>query len=341
MRQPKIRQEDIARAAGVSVSTVSRVLSGAPGISATTTARVMKAAAEFGTDLPLAGGAAVIAGHRLKRALLFLNQDDLNSGSGSIYHYVTVGLQKAARDAGLQLQFAVLGDDGDVPAQLLGGGETGVFFAGVDPSVDVLKDLRDRGHPTVLVNGLDPSMTVDQVAPNNFFGGRMAAQHLLEMGHRRVLHLGTTRRWTLRARTDGFRQGIEQSGTSGVACDYVEMGNVTEKEAHLALSKVLKREPFPYTAIFCSADVVALTAMQELQLQGISVPDEVSLLGFNGLPIAEFSSPLLSTMAVDWEYLGSEAVRLLLQRNVEPQRPTEQVQVQVSLRVQETVASLA
>lgn len=341
MRQAKVRQEDIARAVGVSVSTVSRVLSGAPGISPATIKKVLNAAADLGTppqSLPYAGSA--VKAHRLQRALLFLNQVDLNSGSGTIYHFVVTGIQKAAREAGLRVELASLGDDGEIPERILGGTETGVLFAGVDPSPKVMKTLADVGHPTVLVNGLDPTMTHDQVAPNNYFGGWLAAQHLLDMGHRRILHLGTRRRPTLAARSDGFQSAMKHTDLEGVQFHSVDMGNVTEREAHKAMQDLLKGGDFPYSAVFCSADTVALTVMQELRMRGIDVPGEVSLLGFNGLPLAELSSPLLSTLSVDWEFLGIEAIRLMTTRSANPDRPTQQIQTQVVLKAAESVTRI-
>lgn len=341
MRHTRVRQEDIARAVGVSVSTVSRVLSGAPGISTATTEKVLRAASELDSSFPgVRGPEALTPGHRLPRALLFLKQADMDSGSGSIYHFVTTGIHKAARKAGIPIEFALLDEEGEIPAQILGGPGTGVLFAGVDPSQSQREWLKSQGHPTALVNGLDPTMTHDQIAPNNFFGGKLAAKHLVEMGHRRILHLGTRRRWTLSARTDGFRAGIESAGLADLQCDYAEMDNVTEAAARIILKKMLEDGRFPYTAVFCSADNVALTAMQELRMRGIDVPGQVSLLGFNGLPVAEMSSPLLSTLAVNWEYLGEEAIRMLALRSLDPQRPTQQIQTQVVLQQGKSVADL-
>lgn len=339
MRQSRVRQEDIARAVGVSVSTVSRVLSGAPGISPATAEKVMRAAADLGTPVtgPTGGPGSAVAAHKMQRALLFLNQVDINTGSGSIYHFVITGIQKAAKKAGLPIELALLGDDGEIPEKILGGPETGVLFAGVDPCHNVSERLKNKGHPTVIVNGLDPTMRHDQVAPNNYFGGQLAAQYLVSMGHRRILHLGTRRRWTLSARTDGFRAGIDGADVTGLKCDNIELPNVTEHAARVTLNDLLESGDFAYSAVFCAADNVALTAMQELRMRGIEVPRQVSLLGFNGLPVAELSSPLLSTLAVDWEFLGAESIRILALRSLEPLRPTQQIQTQVVLHRGESV----
>ena len=341
MRQSRVRQEDIAKAVGVSVSTVSRVMSGAPGISPATTKKVLQAAADLGTPVAPSAQASAAPDHRMKRALLFLKQIDLNSGTGSIYQFIMTGIQNAARDAGLQIELALLGEDEDIAGSIPDGPETGLLFAGVDPTPGLLENLNKSKHPAALVNGLDPTMTHDQVAPNNYQGGWLAAQYLIRMGHRRILHLGTRRRLTLAARSDGFLAAIEQADIAGLSCDFMEMGNLTEHKAETAIKQKLAQEDFPYSAVFCSTDIVALTVMQELRKGGMEVPNEVSLLGFNGLPLAEFSSPLLSTLVVDWAFLGTEAIRLLCARSLEPDRPAQQIQTQVILKQAASVADVS
>lgn len=342
MKRSKIKQEDIAQAVGVSVSTVSRVLSGAPGISTATIEKVLTVAAEMGTPLPAGVANRPVRNESgLKRALLFISQADVHGGTGSIYHFVASGIRQAAMLSDLSVEFALLNEEGFVPDKLLGRGDTGILFAGVDPSPDAMSRIKSNGNPVVLVNALDPTMAYDHVAPNNLYGGRLAAQHLVEMGHRRIMHIGTKRRWTLRARTEGFQQGILDAKEAGVTCDYFPMQNISELEAQAILARIPMENGFPYTAIFCTSDNVALSSMQSLRLRGLDVPNEVSVLGFNGLPISEFSSPLLSTLSVDWEYLGTEAIRLLLQRHAEPTRPTQQTQIQVSLKTGNSVAKLS
>ena len=332
MKTKKIRQEDIAKAARVSVSTVSRVLSGTPGISEDTRSHVLKVSSDMGNDNMILPNALVSANAvRLKRALLFLNESDTYQGIGAIYSFIVDGLRQAADDASLPIEFAVIGEDGEIPQQLLGDAQTGVLFAGIDPSAKLIKKLVKNGNPSVLVNGLDLSMQLDHVAPNNLFGGMLAAKHIIENGHQSILHVGTERRWTLRTRSEGFLLGINIYGDERSHCETLMLPNLTEAHARKALETLDEVKPFPYSAIFCSSDSVALIVMQELRLRGLQVPDDVSVLGFNGTPIAELSSPPLSTLRVDWEHVGAEAIRLLLRRAADPQSPTQQSLIQASL----------
>ena len=79
-------------------------------------------------------------------------------------------------------------------------------------------------------------------------------------------------------------------------------------------------------ALFCGNDLVALAAIQALRRRGIDVPGEVSVLGFDDLPMANMSDPALTTIHVDWHQVGREAIRLLMQRRAEPDRPTIHIQ---------------
>lgn len=325
MQQTKIRQEDIAKAACVSVSTVSRVFSGSPGISESTRSRVFEVAADLGGGTVFDPGIYVAsAAMRLKRALLFLNEGYSYPGTGEIYPVIVSGLRKAAAKVCLPIEFAMMGGNGEIPQELLQGDGTGVLFVGVDPGESLINQLLDNGNPTVLVNGLDTTMRLDHVAPNNLFGGMLAARHLIEKGHKSILQLGTDFRWTLRTRSEGFRLGIQMYGNDQVHCDSIMMPGFKESHARAAFKSAVSSEKFPYDAVFCSADNLALTIMQELRLRGLKVPEDVSVLGFNGSPIAELSSPPLSTLRINWENIGSEAIRLLLRRAQDPDAPTQQ-----------------
>jgi len=271
MQQTKIRQEDIAKAACVSVSTVSRVFSGSPGISESTRSRVFEVAAELGGGTVFDPGIYVAsAAMRLKRALLFLNEGYSYPGTGEIYPVIVSGLRKAAAKVSLPIEFAMMGGNGEIPQELLQGDGTGVLFVGVDPGESLINQR------------------------------------------------------TLRTRSEGFRLGIQMYGNDQVHCDSIMMPGFKESHARTAFKSAVSSEKFPYDAVFCSADNLALTIMQELRLRGLKVPEDVSVLGFNGSPIAELSSPPLSTLRINWENIGSEAIRLLLRRAQDPDAPTQQ-----------------
>jgi DNA-binding LacI/PurR family transcriptional regulator len=321
--QPRVRQEDIAKAADVSVSTVSRVLSGAPGISERVRSDVKRVARELGhSEVPKSA-----RNHgMLNKALLFVSETNTTSATGSIYALAIGGLQEAAKDAGVAIRFTLRDGEGFVPGHLLAEQDLGVVFLGLDPSAEILGDLRERRIPVVLVNGLDPEMMADSVSPANFFGGRIAARYLVEMGHRNILALVSRHRWTLRRRVEGFLSGVTEFGGSQAHVTVAEVKNLNAAFAIASIEDRLDGSGALPDALFCGNDLVALAAIQALRRRGIDVPGEVSVLGFNDLPMANMSDPALTTIHVDWHQVGREAIRLLMQRKAEPDRPTIQIQ---------------
>lgn len=331
MPQPRVRQEDIARAADVSVSTVSRVLSGAPGISERVRSTVKRVARELGhTETPRPA-----RHHReLRKALLFIGEHSSAAATGTIYSLVIGGLQEAAAEEGLAIRYTLRDGDGFLPGHLLDDEQDfGVIILGVDPDPEVLRDLSERGIPTVLTNGLDPDMQADSVSPANFFGGRLAARYLVEQGHTDILALISRHRWTLRRRTDGFLSGIAEFGGGEVNVETIDLESLNASAVFSVMERRRVEGRAPPGAMFCGNDLVAIAAIQALRSGGVAVPDRVSVMGFDDLPVANMTDPALTTIHIDWHRIGREAIRLLMQRAAEPERPPVQIQAGAHLVV--------
>lgn len=324
----RVNQADIAQAVGVSVSTVSRVLSGAAGISERVRGEVLRAARELGHR-----GVVELqnTGVELKSAFLLFNEDSHQPQISSMYGLILAGLRAAAEDSGIALHFLLRNNNEEIPEAVFARNDAGVLFVGIDPTPEAVARLSSSGVPTVLVNGLDPDLRVNAVSPANYFGGRLVARFLVERGHRRILHLSSRQRWTIRRRSEGFLQGVEDysQGSATVSTQYfprLEAVHITE-----ALNKAFNDDVEPPTAIFCANDLLALAAVQTLQARGIDVPGDVSVMGFDDLPIADLCDPGLSTVRVDWRGMGQEAFRLLNLGLVTDKHPARQVQTGVTL----------
>ncbi len=324
----RVSQADIAQAVGVSVSTVSRVLSGAAGISERVRGEVLRAARELGHRGSLD---TQHNGLDVKSAFLLFNEDSHQPQISSIYGLVLEGLRAAAEDSGIALHFLLRNNDEEVPEAVFARNDAGVLFVGLDPTPDALARLSSSGVPTVLVNGLDPDLRVHAVSPANYFGGRLVARFLVERGHRHILHLSSRQRWTLRRRTEGFLQGVEDYSAGSAMVDTRYFERLEASYISGALDDVFNDKTAPPTAIFCSNDLQALATVQNLQARGISVPDDVSVMGFDDLPIADLCDPGLSTIRVDWLGMGQEAFRLLNLGLVSDKYPARQVQTGVAL----------
>lgn len=331
----RVSQADIAQAVGVSVSTVSRVLSGTAGISERVRGEVLRAARELGHR-----GAVELqnTGVELKSAFLLFDEGSHQTQISSIYGLVLAGLRAAAEDSGIALHFLLRNNNEEVPEAVFARKDAGVLFVGIDPTPEALARLSSSGVPTVLVNGLDPDLRVHAVSPANYFGGRLVARYLVEHGHRRILHLSSRQRWTIRRRTEGFLQGVEDFSNGNATVETRYFDRLESVYAADALTEAFKDTTAPPTAIFCANDLLALATVQILQARGFSVPGEVSVMGFDDLPIADLCDPGLSTVRVDWRGMGQEAFRLLNLGLVSDKQPARQVQTGVALVDRSSVA---
>lgn len=334
----RVSQADIAQAVGVSVSTVSRVLSGASGISSRVRTEVLRAARELGHR---SASAQQPVGLELKSAFMLFNENSHLSQVSAIYGLVLAGLRTAAQDSGIALHYLLRSADEEIPEAVFNRDDAGVLFVGIDPSPEALERLARKSIPTVLVNGLDPDLRVNAVSPANYFGGRLVARFLIERGHRRILHLSSQHRWTIRRRTEGFLQGINEYSNGTAIVDSHFYRRLEAEYVQESIDRTFASGAEMPTAIFCGNDLLALATVQTLQARGIDVPGDVSVMGFDDLPIADLCDPGLSTVRVDWRGMGQEAFRLLNLGIVSDQQPARQVQTGVTLVERQSVGRVS
>ena len=165
----------------------------------------------------------------------------------------------------------------------------------------------------VILSGQDQSMRVDTVAPSNRFGAKLATDHLLQLGHKRIALLTWGNRRVAKQRMEGFLDAYRQAGLEAPLSDIIDVGDYQQDVVEENFSRWLSEHkgPAPYSAFFCSADNVALGAMKALQNLGYSIPNDVSVMGFDNALFGELSSPSLSTIHVPMEEIGHVALNLL------------------------------
>lgn len=313
MNDPKtrrLRQADIATLAGVSVSTVSRVLANEPGISETVRRQILKVAAEHGYPVKpaietVAGGLALIA------------SDGVTGGLSIFYEAIVDGLRAGAADAGMPFDIRLVREDRTTPDAvrdyMKAAGAEGLFLVGIDPNETLRDWLQASMTPTVLVNGTDPRMQFDGVSPANFFGAYEATHRLLKAGHRRILHLTGSHRHTIRERIRGFEAAIAAvPGAEGRLLPMTFQSSASREAHELTLAALAENAGF--TAAFCMNDFIAVGVLEAVNEAGLRVPEDFAIVGFDDLPCALMTNPRLSTMRVDRAALGREAVSLMLSR---------------------------
>ncbi len=326
-------QADIAERLGVSVSTVSRALANEIGISDAVRREVQQIARSLGykSKHPL------VSGKLDKRALALVPLNSAIGNLASFYHGIVEGMRSQAAEAGIAMDVRLVHEDtvtlDFVKKQVLKSGANGVVLAGIDPDDAMEQWAEEAGTAIVLANGSDPLMRFSSVAPTNFYGAYIATKHLLDHGHRKILHYTYHHRPTIRQRRRGFEAAIadhpDAQGTLVIS---------NEHSSRELLSGLLENK-YDVTAVFCWNDSVAVSMVDALLGQDSPLPENFSLIGFDDLPIAGMANPRLSTIRVDREAIGRGAVRLLASQ-LDGERAVQQLEIGVSLVEGETVHQL-
>ncbi|TMV90651.1 LacI family transcriptional regulator [Thioclava sp. BHET1] len=298
---------DVARRAGVSTATVSRALTRPDQVNAKTRDMVRKIAQELGFRPNLIGRQLrTQAAH----SLLILVQDLENP----FYSELIKGAESVCRER----QFSVMvgGTDGyeDVETlyaeQFLGGRVDGLILLTGHLPAGLSASLATQS-PVVLVSEDNPELDLCAVLIDNPGWATRATAHLIAQGHRRIAHLcGPMTRIISPERREGYRRAL---ATAGIAHDpRLEVpGDFSFESGREAVRQLLSL-PEPPTAIFCANDESALGAIRAVQQAGLSVPGDISIIGFDDTKLAQFSDPPLTTVRQPRQQMGAAAADLVI-----------------------------
>lgn len=299
----------VAQAAGTSIPTVSKVLRGGTDVSAETRARVMEAVQAVGYSRP-----SGLIQERLPDDGGPANILDLvvTHFEGSWANLVLAGVGRAATAAGLDVVLTLAEPGTDWVARVLRRRSLGVIVALVDPTSHEFATLSAAGLPVVLIESQGrPPAGATSVGVANWDGGRLAAEHLLELGHRNLgVVAGHARHIYSRARVDGFRAAADTAGNDSARVS-VAYGAWDPDKAAAATHTLLDREP-AITAIFACSDPMALGVYEAIAQRELRIPEDVSVVGFDDLPEAHWITPPMTTIRQPTAGIGAAAVRTLL-----------------------------
>ncbi|MEO8745866.1 MAG: LacI family DNA-binding transcriptional regulator [Candidatus Dormiibacterota bacterium] len=304
--EPTIR--DVARQAGVSTATVSRVISGADPAKPQTRARVLAAIERLGYRPSAVARSLKL---RTTRTLGLLVTDIQNP-----YYPEIV---RAVEDAALERNLAVLLCNGaDDPSReetyldlLVDRRVDGIIIASSGLQERQAAWLaRRRSVPVVLVNWEAPEMKLPAILGDNRQGGRLATEHLLSLGHRRIGHLSApARNAAAGERLDGIRESLERGGQDPNSLIVVE-GDGRVSGGGTAVQELLERMP-DVTGIVCYNDLTAIGAVRALRSMARHVPDDISIVGYDDIALSAWVDPPLTTIAQPTAAMGRWAVRRL------------------------------
>ncbi|WP_199429508.1 LacI family DNA-binding transcriptional regulator [Qaidamihabitans albus] len=293
----------IAAEAGVSAPTVSRVLNGRGDVAPATRERIEQLLRTHGYQRR---GAR--QGERI--GLLDLVFNDLDSPWAV---EIIRGVEDAAHASGTGTVVSAIHRRASSTRQWLANirsrASDGAILVTTDLDSPLHAELRELHVPAVVIDPAGvPGLDVPTIGATNWAGGLSATEHLIGLGHRRIGFVaGRPELWCSRARLDGYRAGLETAGLA-VEAELIAPGEFDYESGFRAAERLLVLDE-PPTAVFAASDQMALGVHEALRRRGLRAPEEVSVVGFDDLPEARWSSPPLTTVRQPMAEMGRLAVR--------------------------------
>jgi len=302
---------DVANKSGVSHQTVSRVLNNHKNVSDKTRKRVLAAMEELNYS-PNIAARTLVTGK--SASIGVLSYDTTLYGPASMLHAV----QLAAREKGYSVNLVSLkATETDVmtDADAVSLGIQDLCAKGIEGIIMIVPRTKDStdikkipgGLPGVLIDGaskLIPSVNIDQV-----LGVEMAMNYLLDLGHKKIAHISGPQGWYASdQRIVGWKNALEKRNQKAKV---LEPGDWSPKSGYLATMRILDNK-LGVTAILCANDAMALGAIKALTERGLSIPRDMSVVGFDDVPEASYFHPALTTVVQSFDDIGHSSLELLV-----------------------------
>lgn len=327
----------IAKEAGVSIGTVSRVLNNKAGVSDDTRRRVLEIAQGLNYALPRRLPLPMTTLTHLGLLVRSVSESSIlaNPFYADVYH----GVEQACRERDLHLAFNVL-EVADarlrrLPTLLTDERIGGLITLGALPPPIIDELARALAVPLVMVDNWAAELSWDSVMMDNAGGVTLAVEHLIAQGHREIVFVAGPPHPSIVERQQGYVTAMQRHGLPTSVIATPDLG-LADGEA--AANALLETYPTA-TAVACANDMLAIGLIRRLVQQGVRVPAQVAVTGFDDIEMASFTQPALTTVNVDRVAFGRLAVELLLGRVNSPARPPVRCTLGVRLVVRESTTS--
>jgi LacI family transcriptional regulator, galactose operon repressor len=296
---------DVGRMAGVSRTTVSLVLNNVQGVSISeeTRQRVKDAARKLNYH-PDAAGRKLVSGRSYNLGFL-LRQSHEQIFADAFLPQVLLGVEQAVTTQGFQVLLKSLEpDDNTGYMRLINENHVdGIILSGPRRDDTEIIRLQREGFPIMLMGQLPgggiPFVDIDAVA-----GAVCAVQHLIGLGHRRIAMItnASLEYTSAQQRYSGYLKALQEAGIDPDAA-HMREGNYTPASGYAAMDEILRGASLP-TAVFVASDVVALGAIHAIKRKGLRIPEDLAVVGFDDIPLAEYFDPPLTTLRLPAYGLG-------------------------------------
>jgi DNA-binding LacI/PurR family transcriptional regulator len=325
--------KDIAREAGVSVMTVSRVVNKQYGkVSMSNVARIQAIIKDKGY---VPNSSARSLSSKSTRLIAVIVQGEENALEypynatmvGHICYYI--------QSKGYSPLLYFVSEYSEVTKRLRQWNVEGAVFLGMfDENVRSIRE--DNRIPLVFTDSYSSVRQVTNIGLDDYKGGELAAQYLIGKGHRNVAFVGTSTNLSgvVRHRMLGFKHSLEEAGLKLPDSNIIEEYLINDR-----IKEICQYSP-PVTAFFVTADIVAMNVMDELKALGLRVPEDYSIIGFDNLFFSAYTTPKLTTISQDIRKKAQIAIEVLFRHISTPNSPAESIVLDVQLIERESVHAL-
>lgn len=331
---------DVAQKVGVSIATVSKVFNGYTDVNPQTKARILQAAQELDYTPNMA--ARTLSSKKQQTIALILNELNISRMS-TMPLEVLGGVYQYTEDS--DYEFVFYGTSSEKQQQKTFNqfcnehNITGVVIQGLKISDPYYQQIQETKIPVVIIDITLNNPNVGTVSTDNVQASREVVEYLFAAGHQQVGMINGSQDATVSIwRETGYRQAFYDRGII-VEDAFVCYADYDEEVAYRQTKELLKRQP-QLTALFCASDLMAIGAIRGIQELGLSVPKDISVIGFDDIILDQYVTPKLSSVSQDMKDIGYQAGKLLTA--IIEKRPNIQLHEVVphQLQIRESVRSL-
>ena len=320
---------DIAHQTGLSVGTVSRALKNQEGLTEATRVRVSEVAHALGYDF------SRLKQGRIRRVVFLLHRQHEGESASQFFSPVLQGAEAACRAAGVALSLITSDPSEPLLDQIRVHQADAILCAGFfEP--EILTALRHTNKPIVLLDARFSG--INSVTPDHRLGGWLATRHLIQSGRKRIAMIGgSLAHFSIAERARGFRQALFENKMLADPALEITIDDVHDLAASVrrALTALMSLSK-PPDAVFCYNDSTALAVLKCCNEQGIKVPFQLAVIGFDDIVTAAQAIPPLSSIRIDKQALGVAGINMLLHQTQATSSSVREVVQPVTLVVRES-----
>lgn len=327
-----IRLEDLAKKAGVSIATVSRALNDSPAVNAQTKRRIWKLARDHGYGFRPHMPASLNRAVATISIIIPTPQGRDGWLLDPFFLELLGGIGEAAREnrCDFLVSHAIPQSYDDLSKLMDANRSDGVIFLGQSFLHDRLNRLSEHENRFIVWGGELPGQRYPSVGTDNIGGARRATSHLIRLGRKRIAFFGDTEAPEIGQRFEGYQLALREAG---IALDpaLVSPAHFEIESAEAAIHSMVARG-IEFDGVFGSSDVIAVGAIRALLHHGKAVPDDVSVVGYDDIQLAQFSTPPLTTIRQDLSKAGRLMVLKLLGATSTAEITSERLPIDLVIR---------